>query len=164
MVMPMNKEEVDGLARQVKAENKKTANTTEQDIFETAEEFNEAAEAYFNEADKEGKLYGEAGLCIGLSRYNKKGRNVGISTLRSWYDKGLESCPGLQEAVQMAYLRIQEQIETDPAYVGKGGLTTKAIFLLKQSRLGGYQEKQEAKGDMTLNITFGKNMEKSDFE
>ena len=140
------------------------AGAKERAVFETAEEFNEAAQAYFDEADREGKLYGEAGLCLGLSRFNKKGRSVSISTLRRWYDKGLESCPGLQEAVQMAYLRIQEQIETDPAYMEKSGMNTRALFLLKQSRLGGYQDKQEAKGDVQLNISIGKNMDKSDLE
>lgn len=133
-------------------------------VFETAEDFAAAAEAYFQEADGMGKLYGEAGLCLGLTRFNKKGRNVSVSTLRRWYDEGLKSCPGLQEAVQMAYLRIQAQVETDPAYMEKGGMTTKAIFLLKQKRLGGYQDKQEAKADVNLNINFGKNMDESDFE
>lgn len=136
----------------------------ERSVFETAQEFTAAADAYFGEADREGKLYGEAGLCLGLSRFNKKGRNVSVSTLRRWYDEGLESCPGLQDAVQMAYLRIQEQIETHQAYMEKGGMITKAMFLLKQRRLGGYQDKQETKSDMNLNITFGKNMDKSDFE
>lgn len=136
----------------------------ERAIFETAEEFTKAAQAYFDEADREGKLYGEAGLCLGLSRFNPEGRSVSIPTLRQWYDKGAESCPGLQEAVQMAYLRIQEQIETSPAYMEKSGMNTRALFLLKQSRFGGYQDKPEAKGDVQLNISFGKNMDKSDLE
>lgn len=142
--------------------NRDTA-SEEQAVFESVEEFNAAADAYFAEADAGGKLYGEAGLCLGLSRFNRKGRNVSLATLRRWYDRGAENCPGLQEAVQMAYLRIQEQIESDAAYIGSG-MGTRAIFLQKQARLGGYQDKQEGKNEVNLNISFGKNMDKSDFE
>lgn len=131
-------------------------------VFDTAEEFTRAANAYFEEADREGRLYGEAGLCMGLSRFNKKGRNVTLKTLQRWYDG--DSCPYLQEAVQMAYLRIQEQIETDERYAEKGGMATRAIFLQKQKRFGGYQDKQETKSDVSLKISFGKNMDRSDFE
>lgn len=136
----------------------------ERAIFENAGEFTAAANAYFDEADAEGKLYGEAGLCLGLSRRNRGGRAVSVATLRGWYDRGLESCPGLQEAVQMAYLRIQEQIETNPAYMEKSGMITKAMFLLKQKRLGGYLDKQENKTEQSVRVSFGKNMDKSDFE
>lgn len=159
------------MGKSEKAEPKKRAGAKgrrdsgkEEAIFETAEEFSKAAQAYFDEADRDGRLYGEAGLCLGLSRFNPKGGSVSIPTLRRWYDKGSESCPGLQEAVQMAYLRIQEQIETSPVYMEKSGMNTRALFLLKQRRFGGYQEKPEAKSDVKLEISFGKNMDQSDFE
>lgn len=131
-------------------------------VFASAEEFTAAAEAYFADADANGELYGEAGLCLALSRLNKKRRNVTLGTLRKWYDG--DACKYLQDAVQMAYLRIQRQIETDERYAEKGGMATRAIFLQKQKRFGGYQDKTETKNDMNLNITFGRNMDKSDFE
>lgn len=131
-------------------------------VFPTAEAFTAAANKYFDECDDKGTIYGEAGLCLGLSRYNEKGRNVTLSTLRNWYDG--ESCPHLQEAVQMAYLRIQEQIENDPRYQEKGGMATRGIFLQKQPRLGGYQDKQEVKNDATVRIIHGSSVDESDFK
>ena len=41
---------------------------------------------------------------------------------------------------------------------------TRAIFLLKQPRFGGYQDKIEAKQDISVNVNMGKNMDKSDWE
>lgn len=130
--------------------------------FPTAEEFSEAAQRYFDECDENGVLYGEAGLCLGLSKYNKKGRNVTLVSLRSWYDG--EKCPWLQEAVQMAYLRIQQQVESDPRYQEKGGMATRGIFLQKQARFGGYQDKIEARTDTTVKIIHGSSMDESDFK
>ena len=129
--------------------------------FETAEEFNEAADKYFNECDAEDKLYSESGLCLGLTKYNRKGKNVTISALQDWYDG--RRCEYLQEAVQMAYLRIQEQIETDPRYMEKGGMSTKAIFLMKQKRLGGRTDKTETKQDTVVHILHGEGVDASDF-
>ena len=72
-------------------------------VFETAEEFEAAANAYFDSCDYIGKLYGEAGLCLALSKENRKRRTVTLATLRKWYDG--ESCQYLQDAVQRAYMR-----------------------------------------------------------
>ncbi len=131
-------------------------------VFDTAEEFTACADKYFDECDARGILYGEAGLCLALAKGNAKGKPVSLKTLRNWFD-GL-SCTYLQDAVQMAYLRIQEQIETDPRYQEKGGMATKGIFLLKQSRFGGYQDRTETKNDSTVKIVFGKGMDPSDFQ
>lgn len=131
-------------------------------VFETAEDFSEAAEAYFLECDLNGDLYGEAGLCLGLTRFNKKGRVVTLRQLREWYDG--ENCKYLKDAVQLAYLRIQAQIESDPRYQEKGGMATRSIFLQKQARFGGYQDKSETKHDATVNIVFGNGVEASDFK
>ncbi len=131
-------------------------------IFPTEEDFNEAAARYFAECDKNDTLYGEAGLCLGLSKYNKKGRNVTLTSLRKWYDG--DGCPHLQEAVQMAYLRIQQQVESDPRYQEKGGMATRGIFLQKQARFGGYQDKIEARTDTTVKIIHGSSMDESDFK
>lgn len=122
--------------------------------FESVVEFQAAADAYFADCDRTGKLYGEAGLALALG--------VKLGTLRDWYDGRYRT--ELQDAVQMAYLRIQDQIETDEAYREKGGMATKAIFLLKQPRFGGYQDRIEAKSDMTVNIRHGKDMDDSDFK
>lgn len=131
-------------------------------VFETAEAFTAAANRYFDECDERGELYGEAGLCLGLGKYNEKGRPVALKTLREWYDG--EACPWLQGAVEQAYLRIQAQVESDPRYREKGGMATRAIFLQKQPRLGGYQDKAETRMDTTVRIIHGENMDKSDFE
>ncbi len=131
-------------------------------VFETAEEFTEAANKYFDECDERGDLYGEAGLCLGLTKYNKKGRSVSLSTMQDWWDG--RKAPYLQEAVQQAYLRIQAQIETDPRYQEKGGMATRSIFLQKQKRLGGYQDKLEEKRDTTIRIVHGDSMDASDFK
>lgn len=130
--------------------------------FETAAEFTEAANRYFDECDASGTLYGEAGLCLALTKYNRKGRTVNLRSLKDWYD-GYKATY-LQDAVQQAYLRIQSQIETDPRYQEKGGMATRAIFLQKQKRLGGYQDKPVDVAPPTINITFGKNMDESDFK
>ena len=122
--------------------------------FGSVVEFQTAADAYFDACDAAGKLYGEAGLCLALG--------VSLTTLRRWYDG--KNCPELQEAVQRAYLRIQDQIETSPAYMEKGGMATKAIFLLKQPRFGGYQDKIEAKQDLAVNVKFGGGMNETDFK
>lgn len=130
-------------------------------IFLTAEEFTEAANRYFDECDEEGLIYGEAGLALALGRYNAKGKPVTLATLRRWYDG--DSCKHLQEAVQVAYLRIQSQIETDPRYHDKN-MATRGIFVLKQPRFGGYQDKQEVKNDSTVRVIFGNGVDASDFK
>lgn len=124
-------------------------------IFPTAEDFTRTAEGYFRQADENDRLYGEAGLCLELSRFDPKGRVVTLETLRKWYDG--EECPWLREAVQMAYLRIREQIESDPRYRGSG-MGTRVNKLLDQPRLGGGQE------EGGIRIAFGKNMDETDFE
>lgn len=130
-------------------------------IFPTAEAFTEAARGYFEACDAAGVLYGEAGLALYLSRHNDKGRVVTLKTLRTWYDG--DKCKYLQDAVQAAYMEIMAQIETDPRYQEKGGMSSKAIFLMKQSRLGGYTDKNEQKETAPVVINFGANMDKSDF-
>jgi len=124
------------------------------DRYKTGEELEAAAGAYFDRCDAEGKLYGEAGLALGLG--------VTLGELRRWYDGA--GRPELREAVQRAYLRIQDQIETGAAYMERGGMATRALFLLKQARYGGYQERAEAKQDMTVTVKLGSGMDESDFK
>lgn len=146
------------------AQTKRPAGRREkaQAIFPTPEEFTRAAENYFADCDGRGVVYGEAGLCLALSRDNQKGQAVTLQKLRSWYDG--KDCQWLQEAVQLAYLRIQAQIESDPRYQDKSGMISRGSFLQKQPRLGGYQEKGESKGETVVQILCGSSMDQSDFQ
>ena len=72
--------------------------------YATAEALEEKCNEYFAKCDKDGHLYGEAGLALHLG--------VKLDTLRKWYDG--KDCSDYQEIVQMAYLRIQSQLESDP--------------------------------------------------
>lgn len=131
-------------------------------IFLSGAEFTAAADKYFDECDERDEMYGEAGLCLGLTKYNPRGKATTLASLRKWYDD--DDRPDLQEAVQLAYLRIQRQIETDPRYQEKGGMATRGIFLQKQKRFGGYQDKIEQKTDTTVTIVHGASMDESDFK
>ena len=58
---------------------------------------------------------------------------------------------------------------TDGAYAltvipEKGGMATRGIFLQKQARFGGYQDKIEARTDTTVKIIHGSSMDESDFK
>lgn len=121
--------------------------------FRTVAELRRAMDAYFAECDERELLYGEGGLA----------RHLGVSllTLRSWYDG--RRVPEYQHAVEMAYLRMQEQIESDPRYQEKG-MVTRSIFLNKQRWFGGYQDKIEAKQDIAVNVKMGAGMDESDFK
>ena len=133
---------------------KKTAASSKPRSPEDLAELESRINAYFDGCDGAGKLYGEAGLALGLG--------ISMNTLRRWYD-GTQR-PGFAETVQRAYLRIQDQVETHPAYQEKGGMTSRAIFLLKQARFGGYQDKIEAKQDLAVNVKFGGGMNETDFK
>lgn len=121
--------------------------------YATAQALQAKCEEYFAACDAKGELYGEAGLALHLG--------VTLSALRSWYEG--ERCQDLQETVQMAYLRIQSQLESGWQYQEKG-MVTKAIFLMKQPRLGGYQDKIEAKQDIAVHVKMGENADESDFK
>ena len=43
-------------------------------------------------------------------------------------------------------------------------MVTRGIFLNKQKRLGGYQDKFEQKQDISVNVTFGDGVDASDFK
>lgn len=130
-----------------------TRENTGERKYATAEDLHAKCEEYFAKCDEECKLYGEAGLALHL--------DVTLNTLRQWYDG--ERCADLQDTVQKAYLRIQAQTESDPTYMAKG-MVTKAIFLMKQSRLGGYQDRIESKQDISVNVKMGENVDASDFK
>lgn len=121
--------------------------------YATAEALEEKCDEYFAACDADGKLYGEAGLALHLG--------VKLETLRKWYDG--KDCADYQDTVQKAYMRIQSQLESDTTYMMKG-MVTKAIFLMKQPRFGGYQDKIEAKTDIAVNVKMGSNVDESDFK
>ena len=85
---------------------------------------------------------------------------VSLAALNDWWSG--RRCEDLQDTTRMAYLRIAEQICTDERYNEKGMVSLK-IFLLKQEKYGGYQDRIEAKNDLTVKVQMGANMEDSDF-
>lgn len=121
--------------------------------YETEEEVREVLESYFDGCDASGTLYSEAGMALALG--------VSMPALRSWFDGTRRA--ELQSVVQWAYLRVLEQVQTDPRYREKGGMTSIAIFMMKQPRFAGYQDRIEAKQDLTVNVKIGGSVEESDF-
>ncbi len=123
--------------------------------YDTPAELETTAERYFAHCDEVGELYGEAGLALGL--------NLSLDTLRRWYDG---ERPEMQAVVQRAYLRIQSQIESGEAYRDKS-MFNRAVFLLKQRRLGGYQERGDGKAEAKetrIRVHFGPHAEMEDFQ
>ena len=119
----------------------------------TAKELETALNRYFDDCDANGELYSEAGIALALE--------VPVETLADWWEgKGPE---GFTWPVKRAFLRLQHQIETHPAYREKGGMATRGIFALKQRRLGGWVDRIEAKQDLTVNVKMGGGMDESDF-
>lgn len=116
--------------------------------WKNLQELEVAIDEYFDECDKQKEVYDEAGLALYLG--------VSLQTLQNWYDGVVKK--DYQDAVRQAYLRIQHQVAVDPRYMDKA-LSTRAIFLLKQARLGGYQDKVEAKQEVNLRITGGKGID-----
>ena len=126
----------------------------EDKLYASPEDLEAAADRYFVHCDETEGLYGEAGLALGLG--------LDLQTLRSWYD-GAEG-PKIQAVIRRAYLRIQDQIETGQIYRDKN-LHNRAVFLLKQPRLGGYQEKPEARsGTGCVRVVFGEHVDPTDFQ
>ena len=120
--------------------------------YKTPEELQATCDEYFAERDAVGGLYGEAGLALKLG--------VSLHTLHSWYDGRYAT--ELRPVVEEAYLKIQDQVETDPAYQDKA-MTSRAIFLMKQMRYGGKVDKVEAKQDIAVKVKMGKGMDEQDF-
>ena len=120
--------------------------------YKTPEELQAKCDEYFAERDSVGGLYGEAGLALKLG--------VSLATLHSWYDGRYAT--ELRPVVEEAYLKIQNQVETDPVYQDKA-LSARAIFLMKQMRYGGKVDKVEAKQDIAVKVKMGDAMDESDF-
>lgn len=123
-------------------------------MFKNAAELRKACDKYFDERDQKGDLYSEPGLILSLG--------IAEDTWDNWWEG--RNCPDLQGEVRRACLRISDQIWTHPAYREKGGMSTRAIFLLKQKRLGGLTDQIQAKQDMTLHVKYGSGVDESDFK
>lgn len=123
------------------------------DAQEKAQAFWKKSCEYFNACDENERLYSEAGLALYME--------TPLDVLGDWWDG--KAGPEMQQELKMAYLRIQEQIDTAPEYREKG-MVSRSNFLNKQKRFGGYQEKSEVKQDISIDIKFGKGMEGSDFD
>ena len=158
----MKKNEKDSAKRRAEAEQsteneQKSASRS----YKSVEALHRAIEGYFAKCDRDGTIYGEAGLALYLSDHSEGGRRVSVALMRKWYDG--QSCAAFQTEIERAYMRIQSQIESDPRYMDKT-MGTRAIFLLKQPRFGGLQDKIEAKQDIQVNVKMGNGMDESDFK
>ena len=121
--------------------------------FRSKAEMKRVIDRYFADCDAAGELYSPAGLALALDLERKELHDV-------W--AGKVCAPG-REAISRAFLKIQHQIETHPAYMEKS-MVRKAEFMLKQDWLGGYREKAEVSGDFSVNVTMGKGMDAEDFK
>lgn len=124
--------------------------------------FTETANRYFALCDSEDRLYSEAGLCLALQGKVTEEQAITPAMLRVWYDD--DSQPALRDAVRSAYLRMQQQIETDQRYWEKSGIASRAAQLLKQRCFGGALQRDDEKPEPTVQVIFGEGVESSDFQ
>lgn len=157
--------------------NKKAAQAHKRQTIERIKAFLKDSEAYFDQQDAEGLAYSEAGLANALRwtvqrlqgyyDYNDGREGEVVEAQVEAFEAGNEEIEDprcvFSYYVRLAYQRIQEQIDTSPIYQEKG-MVTRGIFLNKQKRLGGYQDKQETRSDISVNVTFGDGVDPSDFK
>lgn len=121
--------------------------------YETADELQAACCKYFEKVDKNGEVPSESGLALHLG--------ISLATLQHWFDGDYST--DLQEAVRDAYgemtVRYLMLLQT-----GNKNMTPFVIFMLKQRRFAGYQDKIEAKTDIAVNVKMGSGMDESDFK
>lgn len=139
--------------------------------------FLKQSENYFDVQDKLEQAYSEAGLANALRwqiarlqryyDYNDGREDEVVEAQVDAFEAGNEEIDDprcvMSYYVRLAYQRIQEQIDTSPIYQEKG-MVTRGIFLNKQKRLGGYQDRQETRSDISVNVTFGDGVDPSDFK
>ena len=119
----------------------------------TAESLSKKIEQYFAECDTQCDIPNEPGL----SRFI----GVSLGTLRRWHDG--EMSVDLQEPVQDAYARMTS-VYMQLLLTGNKNMTPFVIFMLKQPRFAGYQDKIESKQDISVNVKMGENVDASDFK
>lgn len=121
--------------------------------YESAEELQAACDKYFAKVDKTGEVPSESGLALHLG--------ISVACLRHWYDGDRRE--ELQETVRDAYsemtVRYMNMLQS-----GNKNMTPFVIFMLKQVRFSGYQDKIEAKTDIAVNVKMGSGMDESDFK
>ena len=117
------------------------------------EDIGERIDMYFDTCEKRGEVPSEAGLHRFLG--------ISLQTLRRWFDG--KASPDNQEPVQNAYARMTE-IYLQMLQSGNKNMTPFVIFMLKQPRFAGYQDKIEAKTDIAVNVKMGSNVDESDFK
>ena len=122
-------------------------------VYKSVDELEEVIEGYFHDCDEKGILYSEAGLYLAL--------DVDRSTVDKWMN-GSTAREEFQYPMRKAYLRMEMQLHTHPVYQTKG-MTSMAMFKMKQEKFGGYQDKIEAKQDIAVNVKMGAGMDESDF-
>lgn len=121
---------------------KRSVETVERDIND-----------YFTACEAIGDVPSESGLALTLK--------ISVQTLRRWHDG--EQNVEYQEFVQDAYARMTN-IYMQLLLTGNKNMTPFVIFMLKQPRFAGYQDKIEAKQDIAVNVKMGKNMDESDWK
>jgi hypothetical protein len=121
--------------------------------YETVEELEAACAEYFEKVDKEGSVPTEAGLAL----------HLGVSTccLQSWFDGTRRA--EFQQTIVDAYGEMTVRY-TQMLLSGNKNMTPFVIFMLKQKRFAGYQDKIEAKTDIAVNVKMGSGMDESDFK
>lgn len=157
--------------------NKKAAAAHKKQTIERIKAFLKQSEEYFDVQDRLEQAYSEAGLANamrwtvqrlqGYYDYNDGREAEVVEAQVEAFEAGNEEIDDprcvMSYYVRLAYQRIQEQIDTSPIYQEKG-MVTRGIFLNKQKRLGGYQDKQETRQDISVNVTFGDGVDASDFK
>ncbi len=157
--------------------NKKAAAAHRKQTIERIKAFLKQSEEYFDVQDRLEQAYSEAGLANamrwtvqrlqGYYDYNDGREAEVVEAQVEAFEAGNEEIDDprcvMSYYVRLAYQRIQEQIDTSPIYQEKG-MVTRGIFLNKQKRLGGYQDKQETRHDISVNVTFGDGVDASDFK
>jgi hypothetical protein len=121
--------------------------------YETVEELEAACAEYFKKVDKDGAVPSESGLAL----------HLGVSTacLQSWFDGTRRE--EFQQTIMDAYGEMTVRY-TQMLLGGNKNMTPFVIFMLKQKRFAGYQDKIEAKTDIAVNVKMGKGMDDSDFK
>lgn len=143
---------------------------------EKIKEFRKQSEAYFQSCDEEDVLYSEPGLAdflgceVNLLHYRydyNDGRDPEeVAAAVADFEVGKEVDQPQQvmsHYVRMAYMRIWKQVDTDPRYMEKSMVSYK-IFLNKQKRLGGRQDRQEMNQNVSVNVVFGKGADEKCWE
>lgn len=111
-----------------------------------------AMDAYFDQCDETGELYGEAGLSLALK--------ISLKTLREWKDNAEHA---FHDAAEYGYLRIIAAVDQKEEYRNKA-MVAKAINLCKQDRFLAYQDKPTENKSIDIHVKFGPGTESSDFD